>query len=102
MIRQLPKLSLPSFLTKEEKPDIKVYDIITGATQLNAEGNSMQLQLFQKDSEVNEGVRELHGTLVLNTTQLPDHQDLKFGFLFSEDPNSGRYDGVQVMAKVDM
>ena len=47
--------------------DMKIYDLITASTLNNTEGNTMQLQLFQKDSEVNEGVRELHGRLVLST-----------------------------------
>ena len=45
----------------------------------------MQLQLSQKDSEVNEGVRELHGRVILNTENLPDKQEMKLGFLISED-----------------
>lgn len=105
MIRQLPKLSLPSFMSKDAdksaSPDIKIYDIITAATQTNSEGNTMQLQLFQKDSEVNDNVRELHGKLVLNTTQLPDKQDLKFGFMFSDDPSSAKYDGLQLTTQID-
>ena len=94
MIRQLPKLSLPSFMQKytgeaelfahsNGATDVKIYDMITASTVNNAEGNTMQLQLFQKDSEVNEGVRELHGRIILNTENLPDKQDLSFGFMFT-------------------
>ena len=61
----------------------------------------MQLQLFQKDSDVSEGVRELHGRIVLNTENLPDKQKIMFGFLVSEDQASGRYDGLGVSVKVD-
>lgn len=61
----------------------------------------MQLQLWQQNSDVNEGVRELHGRLTLNTTELPDKQDLKIGFLFSEDPSSGKYDGLSVSTEID-
>lgn len=81
----MPKLSLPSFMQKyageaeqvahehqNTTTDVKIYDMITASTVNNAEGNTMQLQLFQKDSEVNEGVRELHGRLTLNTESLPD------------------------------
>ena len=92
MIRQLPKLSLPFFKSSDKSTggldkatDMKIYDLITASTINNTEGNTMQLQLFQKDSEVNEGVRELHGRLVLNTEQMPDKQDLKFGFVFTND-----------------
>ena len=77
MLRYLPKLSLPSFMKSgsidksvqldNTATDMKIYDLITASTLNNTEGNTMQLQLFQKDSEVNEGVRELHGRLVLST-----------------------------------
>jgi hypothetical protein len=80
--------------------DVKIYDMITASTVNNAEGNTMQLQLFQKDSEVNEGVRELHGRLTLSTENLPDKQDLSFGFMF-KDPQSGKYDGLQMLTRVN-
>lgn len=112
MIRQLPKISLPSFMHKytgevgepialgtNGTTDVKIYDMITASTVNNSEGNTMQLQLFQKDSEVNEGVRELHGRLTLNTESLPDKQDLSFGFMFT-DSQSKKYDGLQVMTRV--
>ena len=111
MIRQLPKVSIPSFMQKytgevaepaaqtHAATDVKIYDMITASTVNNAEGNTMQLQLFQKDSEVNEGVRELHGRVTLNTENLPDKQDLSFGFMFT-DPQSGKYDGLQVLTRV--
>lgn len=113
MIRQLPKLALPKFIQNHsgssqdlvqvntEATDVKIYDVITPATVNNSEGNSMQLQLFHMDSEVNEGVRELHGRIVLTTESLPDKQDLKFGFMFSNDSKDGKYDGLQVTTKVD-
>lgn len=80
MLRQLPKLSLPSFMKSSqseiepmgESANVKIYDLITASTPLNAEGNTMQLQLFHMDSQVNEGQRELHGNLILNTESLPD------------------------------
>ena len=78
---------------------MKIYDLITASTVNNTEGNTMQLQLFQKDSEVNEGVRELHGRLVLNTEQMPDKQDLKFGFVFTSDETENKYDGLEILAK---
>ena len=96
MIRQLPKISIPSFMQKytgetiepaaqtNAATNVKIYDMITASTVNNAEGNTMQLQLFQKDSEVNEGVRELHGRITLNTENLPDKQDLSFGFMFTD------------------
>jgi len=104
MIRQLPKLSLPSYFKQgqadvdslEELPEVKIYDIITESTPLNSEGNTMQLQLYQRDSDTNEGQRELHGRLVLTTKSMPDEQDLKFGFMFAEDAQNGVYDGLQV------
>ena len=110
MIRQLPKLSLPSFIQKytgealaevhtNAATDTKIYDMITASTVNNSEGNTMQLQLFSKDSDVNEGVRELHGRLTLNTINLPDKQDLGFGFMFT-DSEAGKYDGIQVMTRV--
>ena len=110
MIRQLPKISLPSFMQKytgEAEPiahsnaatDVKIYDMITASTLNNAEGNTMQLQLFQKDSEVNEGVRELHGRIILNTENLPDKQDLSFGFMFTNSQTK-KYDGLQVLTRV--
>ena len=81
MIRQLPKLTVPSFVRDNKSSavapiaeggaDVKIYDIITEATALNTEGNSLQLQLFQKDSEAANGERELHGRLILNATRLP-------------------------------
>ena len=45
MIRQLPKLTVPSFVTNDNSIDnnIKIYDVITEATTLNSEGNTMQL-----------------------------------------------------------
>ena len=47
MIRQLPRLSLPSFLSSTDSAsDVKIYDIITDATAHNSEGNAMQLTLF--------------------------------------------------------
>lgn len=50
MIRQLPTLTLPSFINQSANlnsaTDIKIYDIITESTPLNSEGNTMQLQLF--------------------------------------------------------
>lgn len=109
MIRQLPRLTLPSFMTTSDGgveqaahgTDVKVYDVITESTLNNTAGNTMQLQLFQRDSEVNEGARELHGKLILNTTNLPDKQDLRFGFMFAEDLETGLYDGLQVKAKVN-
>lgn len=62
----------------------------------------MQLQLFQQDSEVGDGVRQLHGRIILNTTSMPDKQDLKFGFLFKDNSASGKkYDGLQVSTKLD-
>jgi len=79
---------------------MKIYDLITASTINNTEGNTMQLQLFQKDSEVNEGVRELHGRLVLNTEQMPDKQDLRFGFVFTNDEWETKYDGIEILAKV--
>ena len=107
MIRQLPKLSLPFFQSRgadksadlDKATDMKIYDLITASTINNTEGNTMQLQLFQKDSEVNEGVRELHGRLVLNTEEMPDKQDLKFGFVFTNDEQETKYDGLEVTAK---
>ena len=105
MIRQLPKLSLPFFKSSDKSADLdkatdmKIYDLITASNLNNTEGNTMQLQLFQKDSEVNEGVRELHGRLVLNTEQMPDKQDLKFGFVFTNDEQETRYDGLEITAK---
>ena len=81
--------------------DVKLYDIISESTALNSEGNTMQLQLFQMDSQVSEGARELHGCLVLNTMALPDRQLLKFGFMFAEDSNKGFFDGLQVTTMVD-
>ena len=114
MIRQLPKISLPSFIrnrgaeqaiedvaTVMTEPEVRFYDLITASTVNNSEGNTMQLQLSQKDSEVNEGVRELHGRITLNTENLPDKQRLLFGFLVSEDQASGVYDGLGVSVKVD-
>jgi hypothetical protein len=112
MIRQLPKLSLPSFIQKYtgEAPeevhshtnatDVKIYDMITASTVNNSEGNTMQLQLFQKDSEINEGVRELHGRITLNTENLPDKQDLNFGFMFTDSQSGSKYDGLQVLTRV--
>ena len=51
MIRQLPRLSLPSFLqnyvsesaivSSNETTDVKIYDVITEMS--NADGNTMQL-----------------------------------------------------------
>ena len=109
MIRQLPKISIPSFMQKytgevaaahdHTATDVKIYDMITASTLNNAEGNTMQLQLFQKDSDVNEGVRELHGRITLNTENLPDKQDLSFGFMFA-DSQTGQYDGLQVVTRV--
>jgi len=78
---------------------MKIYDLITASTVNNTEGNTMQLQLFQQDSEVNEGVRELHGRLVLSTEQMPDKQDLKFGFVFTGDEKENKYDGLEITAK---
>ena len=55
--------------------NIKIYDVITEATTLNSAGNTMQLQLFQRDSEQCDQEsceRELHGRLVLNTEKLPE------------------------------
>ena len=109
MIRQLPKLSIPKLIASQrglfdafnDESDVKIYDVITDSTQKNSEGNTMQLQLHQKDSEVNEGVRELHGRIVLNTESLPDQQDLKFGFLFSNGEQEGRFDGLQLSMKMD-
>lgn len=45
MIRQLPKLSAPSFIATQNEVDsnVKIYDLITEATTLNSEGNTMQL-----------------------------------------------------------
>jgi hypothetical protein len=102
MIRQLPRLSLPSFISNTDGgveqaahgTDVKVYDVITESTLNNTAGNTMQLQLFQRDSETDEGARELHGKLILNTQNLPDKQDLRFGFMFAEDPETGIYDGL--------
>lgn len=95
MIRQLPRLAMPKFIQNHtgaasSEPittatDVKIYDVITPSTLNNSEGNSMQLQLFQKDSEVNEGVRELHGRIVLTTESLPDKQALRFGFMFASN-----------------
>jgi len=114
MIRQLPKITLPSFMKNRgaeqaisdmasnmTEPEIKIYDLITASTVHNSEGNTMQLQLSQKDSEVNEGVRELHGRIVLNTENMPDKQRILFGFLISEDQASGKYDGLGVSVKLD-
>ena len=110
MIRQLPKLSLPSFMASRqgadtqsvsEASDVKVYDLITASTALNSEGNTMQLQLSQKDSQTMDAGRELHGRIVLNTEQLPDQQALQFGFVFSQDQESGKYDGLMVTTQVD-
>lgn len=58
--------------------------MITASTANNSEGNTMQMQLFHKDSDVNEGARELHGRLTLVTENLPDKQDLNFGFMFTD------------------
>jgi hypothetical protein len=108
MIRQLPRLAMPKFIQNQtgalseplnEATDVKIYDVITPATLNNSEGNSMQLQLYQKDSEVNEGVRELHGRIVLNTESLPDKQALRFGFMFASDDT--KYDGLEVATTVD-
>lgn len=111
MIRQLPKLSVPAFVknfssTEESAPintasDVKIYDVITPSTLNNSEGNTMQLQLFHKDSDLNEGVRELHGRLTLKTEQLPDKQDLNFGFVFASDAETTFFDGLQVLTRVD-
>merc|ERR1719389_1460417 len=60
----------------------------------------MQLQLSQKDSEVNEGVRELHGRITLNTENMPDKQKVMFGFLMSEQKSTGIYDGLGVSCNV--
>ena len=60
MIRQLPKISLPSFMRNKGaveqtiddaaklivEPEVKHYDLITANTENNAEGNTMQLELF--------------------------------------------------------
>merc|ERR1712223_1446479 len=105
MIRALPKVTLPSLIKNRgaeqsfdeatkiiNEPEVKIYDLITASTVNNSEGNTMQLQLSQKDSEVNEGVRELHGRITLNTENLPDKQNIMFGFLMSENQSSGIYD----------
>jgi len=62
MIRQLPKMTLSSVFNNEEASmngasDIKNYDVITPSTANNTEGNTMQLQLFQKDSDAIDSVR---------------------------------------------
>jgi len=110
MIRQLPRLAMPKFIQNQtgapSEPmtaatDVKIYDVITPSTINNSDGNTMQLQLFQKDSEVNEGVRELHGRIVLNTESLPDKQALRFGFMFASNSDEGKYDGLQVATTVD-
>ena len=51
MIRQLPRLTLPSFMTSSDGgveqaahgTDVKVYDVITESTLNNTAGNTMQL-----------------------------------------------------------
>ena len=105
MIRQLPKMALSSYFNSEEArksnaSDIKIYDVITPSTANNTEGNTMQLQLFQKDSNTEDKVRELHGRLTLNTENLPDNQDIKFGFAFSsQETDNSKYDGLMVRMK---
>ena len=110
MIRQLPKLTVPSFVrdtktnmaaTAEGGADVKIYDIITDATSFNTEGNSLQLQLFQKDSEEANGERQLHGRLVLTAKSLPQDQDLSFGFAFAESDKKDFFDGLNITAKVN-
>mmetsp|Transcript_36952 Transcript_36952/g.48605 ORF Transcript_36952/g.48605 Transcript_36952/m.48605 type:complete len:241 (+) Transcript_36952:54-776(+) len=109
MIRQLPKLTAPSFVRDlqsntaalSEGAEVKHYDIITESTTLNSEGNTMQLELFQRDSEQFEGERELHGRLVLNTTRLPESQELTFGFAFAESEKKDFFDGLQVVTRVN-
>ena len=111
MIRQLPKLQLPAFIRNfsstgteinvNENTEIKVYDMINPGTLNNSEGNAMQLQLHVQDSEVNDGVRELHGRLTLTTENLPDKQDLQLGFVFQSDENKDLYDGIQLLTRVD-
>lgn len=105
MIRQLPKMTLPSVFNNEEArmnnaSDIKIYDVITPSTANNTEGNTMQLQLFQKDSAAIDPVRQLHGRLTLNTESLPDNQDIKFGFMFSsQETDNSKYDGLELKVK---
>ena len=106
MIRQLPKMSLSSYFNSEAAlpegtTDTKIYDVITPSTINNTEGNSMQLQLFQKDSDVNENVRELHGRLTLKTETLPDNQEVKFGFMFSSEEKDGMYDGLVLKTEIN-
>ena len=110
MIRQLPKLTVPSFVrdtktnmaaTAEGGADVKIYDIITEATSFNTEGNSLQLQLFHKDSEEANGERQLHGRLVLSAKRQPQDQDLSFGFAFAESDKKDFFDGLSVQAKVN-
>ena len=110
MIRQLPKLSVPSFVRdlKSNVPaiaeggaDVKIYDVITDATVLNSEGNTLQLQLFQKDSDVTGGERELHGRLVLSTSSVPEAQDLSLGFAFAETNNKEFFDGLSLTTRLN-
>merc|ERR1712214_132291 len=84
--------------------NIKIYDVITEATTLNSEGNTMQLQLFQRDSEQCDQEscdRELHGRLVLNTERLPESRQLSFGFMFADNADKSIYDGLQVDAPLN-
>ena len=74
-----------------EAEDVKVYDIMTGA---NEHGNTMQLQIQGKDSEIHEGVRELHGRLTFTTANALNYQYINFGFWFSSEEEPSKYDGV--------
>lgn len=78
---------------KDTAASIKIYDLINEGTQLNSAGNTLELQLFQRDSEYG-SERELHGRLVLNTERLPTSEMLSFGFMFADNTNKSFYDGL--------
>ena len=57
------------------------YDLITPESIDTEDGYYLSVELYYKTRDF----RELHGNLSLTTKNLPDHMNVKFGFLWTDD-----------------
>ena len=69
-----------------------LYELIGEDSIDSEEGYSLTVQLYYKTREK----RELHGNLLLTTKNLQDNQNIKFGWVFTDDQAEGHYDGLHV------
>ena len=69
-----------------------VYQLINDQTIDTEDGYTLTVEMYYKSREE----REFHGNLQLKTTNLADLTNVKFGFLWTDDMESGHYDGMHV------